>query len=148
MHCPEKQNRTEKSRTITFPFTIGTNKQNPWSIYLDLAIYLEERINNFDRLSTHHKGKKNQDICNGLLLWVHGIFLCPVLSIFNVIRPPLNPDQEHLSTVEGILSLVTAAVWGYSRWPYTQRVAIKWPSPSKNLVKQLIYMFSGKQDRW
>lgn len=32
------------------------------------------------------------------------------ISIFNVIRPPLNPDQEHLSTVEGILSLVTAAV--------------------------------------
>lgn len=94
------------------------------------------------------RGKKNQNICNGLLLWVHGIFLCPVLSIFNVIRPPLNPDQEHLSTVEGILSLVTAAVWGYSRWPYTQRVAIKWPSPSKNLVKQLIYMVSGKQDRW
>lgn len=29
MRCPEKQNRTEKSRTITFPFTIGTNKQNP-----------------------------------------------------------------------------------------------------------------------
>jgi len=27
--CPEKQNRMEKSRTITFPFTVGTNKQNP-----------------------------------------------------------------------------------------------------------------------
>ena len=38
MHCPEKQNRTEKSRTITFPFTIGTNKQNPWK-YLPWSCY-------------------------------------------------------------------------------------------------------------
>jgi len=41
---------------------------------------------------------------------VANITICPVFSIFNVIRPPLNLDQEHLSTVEGILSLVTAAV--------------------------------------
>ena len=36
-------------------------------------------------------------------------FLCPIFSIFNVIRPPLNLDQEHLSTLEGIFSLATAA---------------------------------------
>lgn len=36
-------------------------------------------------------------------------FLCPIFSIFNVIRPPLNLDQEHLSTVEGVFSLATAA---------------------------------------
>lgn len=35
-------------------------------------------------------------------------------SMCNVIRPPLGLDQEHLSTVEVIFSLATAAVGGYS----------------------------------
>ena len=56
--CPEKQNRMEKSRTITFPFTVGTNKIHE-SIYLDLVIHLEDRIKSFNGLSPHHKGKKS-----------------------------------------------------------------------------------------
>lgn len=60
MYCPEKQNGTEKSRAITSPFTTGTNKIHE-SIYLDLAIYLEERIKNFDALSPHHKEKKKKN---------------------------------------------------------------------------------------
>lgn len=47
------------------------------------------------------RGKGCQDICSGILLWVH-VFLCPIVSIFNVIRPPLSLDQKHLSTVEVI----------------------------------------------
>lgn len=69
-----------------------------------------------------------------------------LIYIFNVIRQPLSLDQEHLSTVV-IFSLAIATIWGCSLWPHTQRAAIKWLSPSKNLFKQLIYMLSGNQDR-